>query len=205
MPPTVEITISPDDEEFFSAVQDMDGILPVLADGMIQILEVYKEVASEYAPESEGNRPGRIDVEGHPIGFYERGRGWWYPVVTHGALNLARELPILGPHNRAPKTMGAMALLARKLEPAVGYKLTPNSEQMHDRWTTQVDLSQREVVGQLINTASYSDYVQGPGQIPLHDSRGWQTVEQTWQDQSVQSVVVKVTFDAITRYYHLRA
>jgi len=35
---------------------------------------------ASYPPSSEANMPGRFDSNGDPMGYYERGRGWWYPV-----------------------------------------------------------------------------------------------------------------------------
>lgn len=39
-----------------------------------------------YAPSSEANLPGRFDKDGEPMGYYERGRGWWYPVKNASTL-----------------------------------------------------------------------------------------------------------------------
>lgn len=41
---------------------------------------------AEYPESSEANRPGRFDEDGDPIGYYERGRGWWYPVKKASTL-----------------------------------------------------------------------------------------------------------------------
>lgn len=198
---SVEIEVN--DEDFFNALEDPQSFMPLLADGMSSILEVYKNVAWNYAPESEANRPGRFDRDGRPMGYYERGRGWWYPVITHNTLKLASELPIVGPHPKGPKTLGAMALIARGLGVS-GYKLIENSEQMHDRWNTEVVQDESGVVGELSNSASYSDAVQGTNQIELHKGRGWQDVKKSFEDPEVQNAVMSETLNAIDNYYHLK-
>ena len=99
--------------------------------------------------------------------------------------------------------MGVKALMAKGLGPA-GYKLIPSSEQMHDRWVTEVVVNQHDVTGFLSNTASYSDYVQGTEQVSLHAERGWQTVEKSFQDPAVQQAIQYTTLTAIDRYFHLK-
>lgn len=45
---------------------------------------------ASYPPATEANQPGRVDANGEPMGYYERGRGWWYPVknaATLGGVN----------------------------------------------------------------------------------------------------------------------
>lgn len=199
----VEVSIETDDPDFFKALQDPKGLFSILAESMQKIMTVYKEQAEIYAPESEANKPGRVDREGKPMGYYERGRGWWYPLVTHNTLQ--GELPILGIHTKAPKTLGSTALLAKGIPVVTGYRLVPNSEKMHDQWAIDVIQTENEVVGVLSNTASYSGYVQGFSQTRLHQSRDWQTVMQSWQAQQVQDYILEETLNAVSIYYHLGA
>lgn len=42
--------------------------------------------AEGYPPSSEANLPGRIDEDGRPLGYYERNRGWWYPLLRRSSL-----------------------------------------------------------------------------------------------------------------------
>jgi hypothetical protein len=53
-----------------------------LADAMQDALfTIQGEIGyASYPPATEANRPGRVDQDGNPMGYYERGRGWWYPV-----------------------------------------------------------------------------------------------------------------------------
>lgn len=198
-----EFQITYDDPEFFKALENPDGFFPFLGDAMENILSVFETRASEYAPESEANRPGRIDQEGRPIGYYERGRGWWYPLVTRQTINLKEDLPVLRPHTLAPKTMESRTLLAKGIPAVTGYRLIPNSEQMHDQWEFGVGITQRAVMGFLRNTASYSNLVQGEDQIKLHELRGWQTVEQSWNSEEVQRAVDEETTKAIVQYFRI--
>lgn len=204
MSDSVQIDISYDDPEFFEALKDPDGLLPYLGDAMENILSVYQTVAEEYAPESEANRPGRFNMETkEPMGYYERGRGWWYPLITHITLG-GEDLPTVKPHKKSPKTMKSMRLLAVGFKGVAGYKLVPSSEQMHDRWEIGVGITSREVVGHLRNTASYSDLVQGSEQMGLHASRGWITVMTSWEDREVQDAVYSETAKALEKYYNIK-
>jgi hypothetical protein len=199
----VELQITYSDNAFFEALLDPGSIGPHLAEAMKNIMAEYQAVAAEYAPESEANKPGRVDQDGNPMGYYERGRGWWYPLVTHNTLAGEGEIPVLRPHTKAPKTMKASTLAAVGIKSVTGYRLNPTSEQMADRWSTSVTQSGDEVVGQLTNTASYSDLVQGLEQVLLHQSRGWRTVVTSWQDNDLVLFVNDQTFKAINAFYHL--
>lgn len=200
----VEVQITFDDPKFQEAVKNLDGITPHFADAMKNIMAVFMDKASEYAPESEANAPGRIDKNGKPMGFYERGRGWWYPLVTHNTLGLGGEIPLLRPHLKSPKTLKAGALMAQGFSGVAGYRLVPNSEQMDKQWLTDVTQNANEIVGELTNTASYSGYVQGVEQIVLHKEREWrQTTPTVWESEEVQNVVRDEIFAAIDQFYGL--
>jgi hypothetical protein len=197
----LEVTIQIENPEFFKALEDPTGFLPYLGIAMQEILSIYQEVAEVYAPESEANSPGRLDKEGKPMGYYERGRGWWYPVITHNKMGLGQELPLLRPHSKSPRTMRATTLMAEGFAGVAGYKLIANSEQMHDRWSNEVHITVDGVVGNLRNTATYAEDVQGKEQAPLHASRGWRTVESSWEDSLVQDSIIKATNKALDDYY----
>lgn len=199
----ISVEIDYQDEEFFQALENPEGFLPILGDAMENILSVFEVVASEYAPESEANRPGRYDREGRPMGYYERGRGWWYPLVMKTTISPMDELPTLKPHMLAPKTLESRTLLAEGFKGVAGYRLIPNSEKMHDQWEQGVGITQREVVGFLRNRASYSNYVQGSEQIKLHEMREWQTVIQSWNTDEVQRAVDHETTQAIIKFFRV--
>lgn len=58
-------------------------VLPFLHDAMVDVtfmIQGQLGYANGYPPASEANQPGRLDSDGEPMGYYERNRGWWYPV-----------------------------------------------------------------------------------------------------------------------------
>ena len=201
----IELEITFNDPEFFKALEDPNGFLPFQVTAMENIMTAYQKVAEVYAAESEANRPGRRDSKGRPMGYYERGRGWWKPITTHIRPALMSELPTLGLHPKAPHTMGADVLGAVGIEGVTGYELMGGSEQMHDRWSWNISTAEGEVVGNLVNTASYSGSVQGLEQIPLHKERGWRTVMSSWDEADVQRTVDAETIRALNAYYNLGA
>jgi hypothetical protein len=201
---TYSVTIEYSDPRFFEALADPEGFLPFLADAMQNIVDAYQEIASVYAPESEANRPGRVDKDGRPMGYYERGRGWWYPLTTHNTMGMGAEIPLLKPSTKAPKTMSITTLMAQGFTGGVtGYKLIPNSEQMNERWTNSVQQSASEVIGRLNNSASYSGLVQGMSQTALHRSRDWRTVVDAWAGDELSGIIIDETMQALKAYYNL--
>ncbi len=196
-----ELTVEYSDPEFFQALSNPEGLLPHLEDAMQTIMAEFVARASVPAPESEANKPGRIDQDGRPMGYYERGRGWWYPILTKNML--AKGIPSVGRHSKAPHTMGAMMLRARRNLNAAGYRLSPTSEQMEDNWQAEISLERDEVIGELMNFASYSGFVQGYEQIQLHKERGWQNVQSTWNSDEMQAVVSEATDRAIAEFFNL--
>lgn len=176
----IELTIEESDPEFFKALQNPQGFLPHLATAMENIVSEYQARAEVYAPESEANAPGRVNADGWPMGWYERGVGWWEP------------------DNRSIKRKGiAVKDIAFQ---NIRYRLTEPSQQMGDRWVTEVQQTANEVIGFLSNTATYSGYVQGMEQIALHRSRGWQTVMDIWESGLQVEVDVQTT-KALEAYY----
>lgn len=137
------------------------------------------------------------------MGYYERGRGWWYPLITHNTLSLGSEIPTVRPHTKTPKTLSTMATLAVGFRGVAGYRLVPNSEQMHDRWVWEVIPTGNDVIGNLSNLASYSSFVQGLDQTGLHASRNWQTAMSAWESDPLQTLIIDETLDAIDTYYGL--
>lgn len=200
----VEITITESDPQFFEALRNPAGFMPILGEAMKNIMDAYEKKASEYAPESEANHPGRFSLSTHkPMGYYERGRGWWYPLTTHNTLGLGGEQAIMRHSVKAPKTLGVGQMMAVGIMGVTGYRLRETSEQMGEKWATDVEVAAEEVIGYLRNRASYSDLVQGLGQIQLHKARDWQTIIQSWETPEVQNVVSEETMNAIDTYYHL--
>ena len=63
-------------------------VMRYMSDAMMDVLLIIQgELGyANYAPSSEANLPGRIDELGNPLGYYERNRGWWYPVKRMSTL-----------------------------------------------------------------------------------------------------------------------
>ena len=67
-------------EPFWDNIQHPEKFPQYVEPAMSNIMGEFKTEMEVYAPESEANAPGRTDRNGEPMGYYERGRGWWYPV-----------------------------------------------------------------------------------------------------------------------------
>jgi hypothetical protein len=120
---------------------------------------------SVYPSASPANQPGRWyrDPNGyaHPMGYYERGRGWWYPIMTPSA-----------PGTKYRKAMGMTGAGAGRRSGVAYYKQDRHkrSETLGRRWTTAQPNPFMAVVG---NNASYIRFVQGDKQAHFHARRGW--------------------------------
>jgi hypothetical protein len=170
-------------DELLQALRDApEQARPLVEAALQDSLALLHERLASYPPASAANRPGRTrivkrsgQVREVPQGYYERGRGWWYPVmrartlgerlgVRHGALsaNQARR------RYQGGKPLGEVA----------GYKLRPGSERLGTKWTTRVSVTEFGAVGEIGTNVSYADYVQGRKQPTLFGMRGWQTLDQ---------------------------
>lgn len=75
--------------ELLKALEEApEKVIPFLFDAMTDVVFlVQSEVGyASYPPSTEANMPGRFDADGNPMGYYERGRGWWYPVLRTSTL-----------------------------------------------------------------------------------------------------------------------
>jgi hypothetical protein len=198
-----DITIEYSDPKFFEALADPEGFMPFLEGAMHDIMTEFVAQAEIPAPESEANKPGRVDKAGRPMGYYERGRGEWYPLLTHNKLG-GGEFPALGLHSKAPHTRGTSRLLARGIPLVTGYKLIPTSEQLEENWQAEVNTQGDDVIGNLFNQVSYAGYVQGDEQTKLNEERLWQKVQIVWESDAMQAAVNDATSMAIDDYYDLK-
>ena len=78
-----------------------------------------------YPSATEANRPGRFTPDGSPMGFYERGRGEWYPIVR--AVNLRS----FGNFGKAQGIIKA-SKTQRETGTVAGYRLIPSSERLRE-------------------------------------------------------------------------
>jgi hypothetical protein len=201
----IEIVVDDDSVNFFAAIKNPNGVIPILETAMENVMRKYEEIASVYAPDNEANHPGRFSLRNHkPMGFYERGRGWWYPLVKT-VVTGRPDVPIKMSqiHTKGLKLrIGKRA--ANVLPQVTGYHLSKTSEQMNTKWKTEVSVDQDIVSGHLTNSASYFPYVQGLEQAYIHEARDWQNVVKSYNSEPVQDVLKYETDKAIDSYYGLQ-
>jgi hypothetical protein len=131
----------------------------------------------EYPPATEANRPGRKTKRGRPMGYYERGRGSWYPVMRRETI-LASGVNVNG-KMRYGKTRGVIK--ARSGSDVAGYKLSRGgrSQQLGKHWAVHVSTTQAGIEGIIGTTVSYAKPVH-VNQPPIFAIRGWKTVKQAF-------------------------
>lgn len=145
----------------------------------ISVMAVKSEMA-QYPPETEANHPGRYSVKTHkPMGYYERGRGYWYPVMRKDTVLVAGRLAgAVSGSGKARFGKSAGVVRGRRGLGVAGYKLRPVSENLGKNWVTKVTRGDAKIVGIIGNNTSYTDPVQGEGQSRLMQARGWQNTTQ---------------------------
>jgi hypothetical protein len=147
---------------------------PHLVDAMQKSVALVHDLLAEYPPSTEANQPGRYSLRTHrPMGYYERGRGYWYPIMRKETLG-----------SRTGKRQGAVPLPKhlRGMAAVAGYKLRRTSERLGSRWTTRVETNDNAIQGVIGTTVSYADYVQGQNQAAFQGAHGWQTAAEVLQD-----------------------
>ncbi len=151
-------------------IRDISGAVgqadKYLRPAMTDSLNMLWDAVAKYPPESEANRPGRTTADGRPMGYYERGRGWWDPVM--GTIR-----------GKTGKARGIIRADESLLESGVtGYKLRNGgeSELLGRSWTQNVFRQDDALIGEMGTTVSYADYVQGDRQRKFHAKRGWITL-----------------------------
>lgn len=134
--------------------------------GQTLVLKAMNDIAlavesemKPYPPATEANRPGRVNSKGKPLGYYERGRGWWYPVMA------ARQLG---------------AELGKRQGQVRGYKLAGGglSQRLQAKWTSTAYKEGRDYVAEVGTNVTYAPFVQGSKQPALFKRRGWKTADE---------------------------
>jgi len=139
------------------------------------------------------------------MGWYERGRGWWYPLVKT-VIEKRPNVPIqIGQIHTKGLKLRISAMAAKVLPVVTGYRLIKSSEQMDTKWKSEVHVDQDIVTGSISNSASYFPFVQGLEQAHIHEARGWQNVVESWESEPVQTTLAYETNKAIDDYYGLKA
>lgn len=159
----------------------------VIEQRMAQATLLLAGAMREYPAATEANQPGRFSRSTRrPMGYYDRGRGWWYPVMEAGSLPA-----------ETGKRRGAIRLGKRKAQRmgVAGYKLRRSSEQLGKAWTTDVRREADAIIGVVGNNTSYVELVQGQRQAQFHAARDWQTLEAALGEQTD---AIKQLFDQAT-------
>ena len=171
----IEIVI--DDSEFKELPEIFERMgevaMPYAETAMQLSVDAVVGVVAEYPPSTEANEPGRMSLKTHqPMGYYERGAGWWYPVKRVKTLGPQRGTAhgAKGPKNKAQRELFESMAVA-------GYKLRMTSERLMAQWTTRVNRVDDGLDGIIGNRASYKDYVNGMLQARIHAARGWKRID----------------------------
>jgi len=168
--------------------------LSAAAKEAIELHVLNEEGLKRYPPATEANQPGRFSLKTRkPMGYYQRGIGYWYPVMRKSSL-IGKTTKGGGTSysNRAGGSLGA-----RKSTGVAGYKLRRTSE----RYGTKFIVSRIPFGAALGNTASYKNYLGGHGtQSRLMAKYGWRVA----YDVAVQNMPkINQTFDKwIQKLYH---
>jgi hypothetical protein len=145
-----------------------------------------------YPPATASNRPGRwtggLSGMPRPMGYYERNRGAWYPIMTERTLYN---------RGRLGKARGTIAAPARVRNSVAGYRLRATSQMLGKRWRVT-----RTAVGALLtNAASYAAVVHdAEQQARIHAAHGWMT----FQDAFTKAVQERVPFNAFVQALKLK-
>jgi hypothetical protein len=145
-------------------------------------IKLLQGEAVPYPPATAANQPGRFDKKGKPMGYYERGRGWWYPLLTDRTL---------GGVSRYGKTRGVVRAPKGLRQQVRAYRLAKNrqgqpgtSERLQSRWDSHVYHYQETVGGMLTNNTSYilpvKGFKSGPPkarQAQRMAAIGWMSIE----------------------------
>lgn len=153
----------------------------------IKRLILPTEGVQKYPPATEANQPGRISIKTHkPMGYYQRGKGWWYPIKSKVAKGS-------GDRKGSAKF--------RKFTGVTGYRLRATSE----RYGTQYYVKRMPFGAAVGNRASYARYVGGITQSRKMAAIGWRKygdvarelapyitfVFQAWTDKLLEDVKLK--------------
>jgi hypothetical protein len=163
-----------------------ETVLPFAQKAMENSVATIQDGVATYPPATAANAPGRIDRHGRPMGYYERGKGWWRPllrpttVLAHGTMA----------GGKYGKSVGRGVYVAKGVHGSViGYKLEATSEQLGKSWTTAVEtIDEGGVVGHVGTNTSYVDPVQGDDQSGIMAGIGWETVRQVIADKTDEIV-----------------
>ena len=200
----ITVTISTNNPAFFDALDRPEGFIPLLAARAGSLCEIAISELQKYPPETEANAPGRFSMRDHrPMGFYERDRGWWYPIkgdTDEGRwVGAGQSVSRMRIKTMALKTRGR----AKSAFGVTGYKLRPTSERLKDSWVLIVKQKTDEVSMNIGNLATYSGYVQGFEQTAQMFKYGWRAIDVVFSDMHLSDLFKHIEHDALSAYYNL--
>jgi hypothetical protein len=138
-------------EKFFRNTPAMTSLM---GQAVLEYLQELQAVDGVYPAQPNRMRSGKLNT-------YVRGVGT-YPASAFTSANVP----------------GGFAVKSTKKMKASGVvKFT--SQQMDKRWRTHIETSDNQVLGTLVNDATYSGYVVGEkaDQMPYHAETGWQNTD----------------------------
>lgn len=144
--------------------------------GLTAMVEHVRNELMDYPPTTEANAPGRVKTIGArqvPIGYYERGRGYWSPRILRETIR--EHIQAAGGRGKSRKVIGAPRAV-QSVARVAGYVLTGFSEQLNRKWTI-ASRSKAEVV--LGTNVSYARFAQdAEKQARWMKKYGWITVQE---------------------------
>lgn len=177
--------------------------LAELEKAMQDAVYLLEERLNQYPPSTDANRPGRTNLAtGKPMGFYERGAGWWYPIMRRATLGPKPKKSggaILG--TRAAKLFGAQG--GPGMMGVAGYKLRRDSEALGRSWTTQVTQGDGWIVGEVGTDTSYAPWlVDDTRQARRMQQIGWVTVGTAMNaaEEDIDKIFDKAVDDVLKKF-----
>jgi hypothetical protein len=159
-------------DDLYNAVAQADQqAYPFVVKAMDQAsLAIIGEV-KPYPPETAANHPGRIGQDGRPLGYYQRGEGWYYPIYNRASIKGIRSGRASG-INRKVGVAGAFGAVAFK-------RSKKTSEELGRSWAHRIRMEGSEIVSDVGNNASYVLPVQGPinEQSKVMSAIGWEKID----------------------------
>ena len=155
-----------------------DAFLPLAVTAMMTSVRLIQGGVAEYPPATEANQPGRFSLKTHkPMGYYERGRGSWRPILMKETLEAAAK----GKYGKSRGVINASAFQL-SLSRVQGYKLRASSEQLGKSWTTRVTQGETSVEGVVGNDTSYGIYAQDK------ENQSGVLAKYGWDEHTIQAV-----------------
>lgn len=179
-------------DEFIQKAYHVDkATLPIFVKALTYMGLVTIGELREYPPSGPGNAPGRFDLQQRPVGFYERGRGWWSPIVKRGIVA------------RGNKRRGVIS--GTEAQGVSYYKLHRTSELLSKKWNQEVTANEQAGFAEVVigNSASYEQWVQGSKQSNVMAAIGWETADAAVDKLEPQyDEVLSIAVDEIVAYFN---